>query len=70
MPEMPLAPDLQQNPLRAVSAVRRRSQDGAFVVFGATGDLMKRKLMPARYSLAAEGMLPPVSRWLESLGRR
>ncbi|HEY3414668.1 MAG TPA: glucose-6-phosphate dehydrogenase [Armatimonadota bacterium] len=50
--------DLRQNPLRSESAVRKRAQPCALVAFGATGDLMKRKLMPAIYSLAAEGMLP------------
>ena len=28
-----------------------------FVVFGATGDLMKRKLLPALYHLAQDGRL-------------
>ncbi|HYG67991.1 MAG TPA: glucose-6-phosphate dehydrogenase, partial [Anaeromyxobacteraceae bacterium] len=30
----------------------------AFVVFGATGDLAKRKLLPALYNLRANGLLP------------
>ncbi len=30
-----------------------------FVIFGATGDLTRRKLMPALYNLAACGFLPP-----------
>ncbi|MBJ7609525.1 MAG: glucose-6-phosphate dehydrogenase [Candidatus Dormibacteraeota bacterium] len=29
------------------------------VIFGATGDLTKRKLVPALYALAADGLLPP-----------
>ncbi len=29
------------------------------VIFGATGDLTKRKLVPALYALAADGQLPP-----------
>ena len=29
-----------------------------FVVFGATGDLARRKLVPALYNLAHEGQLP------------
>jgi glucose-6-phosphate 1-dehydrogenase len=33
-----------------------------FVLFGATGDLAKRMVLPAFYRLAAEGMLP--QRWL------
>ncbi len=31
----------------------------AFVVFGATGDLTRRKLLPALYHLHLEGLLPP-----------
>lgn len=31
----------------------------AFVIFGATGDLTSRKLLPALYNLAREGQLPP-----------
>ncbi|HEY3266826.1 MAG TPA: glucose-6-phosphate dehydrogenase [Armatimonadota bacterium] len=50
--------DLSQNPLRAASSLRRRADSCVFVAFGATGDLMGRKLMPALYTLAAEGMLP------------
>jgi glucose-6-phosphate 1-dehydrogenase len=30
-----------------------------FVIFGATGDLMRRKLLPALYNLAEEKLLPP-----------
>ena len=30
----------------------------ALVIFGATGDLARRKLLPARYNLAHEGALP------------
>jgi glucose-6-phosphate 1-dehydrogenase len=35
-----------------------------FVVFGATGDLMQRKLLPVLYQLSAKGRLPPGSRIL------
>jgi glucose-6-phosphate dehydrogenase-like protein len=31
---------------------------GTMVIFGATGDLTKRKLFPALYNLAASGLLP------------
>ncbi len=31
----------------------------AFVIFGAAGDLTKRKLLPALYNLKAAGLLPP-----------
>ena len=30
-----------------------------FVIFGGTGDLMRRKLLPALYNLAEEKLLPP-----------
>src|SRR5271155_3653117 len=33
-----------------------------FVLFGATGDLAKRMVLPAFYQLACEGLLPP--QWL------
>jgi len=35
-----------------------------FVIFGATGDLMRRKLLPALYRLARDGKLPPDCRIL------
>jgi glucose-6-phosphate 1-dehydrogenase len=35
-----------------------------FVVFGGTGDLMKRKLLPALYRLSVQGRFPPGSRIL------
>lgn len=34
-------------------------QSDALVIFGATGDLAKRKLLPALHEIAAEGRLPP-----------
>ena len=33
-------------------------QPFTMVIFGATGDLTERKLMPALYHLAADGYLP------------
>jgi len=33
-----------------------------FVLFGATGDLARRMVLPAVYRLACEGLLPP--QWL------
>jgi glucose-6-phosphate 1-dehydrogenase len=38
--------------------VSRPAPPCAMVIFGATGDLTKRKLLPALYNLAAEGLLP------------
>ncbi|HZP57501.1 MAG TPA: glucose-6-phosphate dehydrogenase [Dehalococcoidia bacterium] len=46
------------NPLRAGLRLPRTPQACAVVVFGATGDLTARKLMPALYNLARERMLP------------
>jgi glucose-6-phosphate 1-dehydrogenase len=36
-----------------------RPEACVFVMFGATGDLMRRKLLPALYNLAQEKLLPP-----------
>jgi len=46
------------NPLRAGMRVNRAADSCAVVVFGATGDLTARKLMPALYNLARERLLP------------
>ena len=35
-----------------------RPEDHVVVLFGATGDLAKRKLLPAVYNLGHEGALP------------
>jgi glucose-6-phosphate 1-dehydrogenase len=37
---------------------RYKPQRGAIVIFGASGDLTRRKLIPALYNLACEGLLP------------
>ena len=42
-----------------VSTPPRPTQDAALVIFGASGDLMQRKLMPALYVLERDGLLPP-----------
>src|SRR5579864_5415074 len=44
-----------QDPLR----FHRKTPPCAVVIFGANGDLTKRKLMPALYRLAYEGRLAP-----------
>ena len=49
---------LLTNPLRAAIRAERTPQPCAMVIFGATGDLTKRKLMPALYNLALENPLP------------
>jgi glucose-6-phosphate 1-dehydrogenase len=50
---------LSTNPLREGIDVRRAVEPCAVVIFGATGDLTHRKLVPALYNLAHEGQLPP-----------
>src|SRR5262249_38927455 len=47
------------NPLREGLATRPVPQPCSIVIFGATGDLTHRKLIPALYNLAADGELPP-----------
>ena len=47
------------NPLRAGMRSVRSIQPCALVIFGATGDLTHRKLLPALYNLAIEQPLPP-----------
>jgi glucose-6-phosphate 1-dehydrogenase len=49
----------QINPLREGLSVRAVPQPCSIVIFGATGDLSHRKLIPALYNLAADGELPP-----------
>src|SRR5204863_4642045 len=49
----------QTNPLREGLSTRAVPQPCAIVIFGATGDLTHRKLIPALYNLAAGGELPP-----------
>src|ERR1700756_4372214 len=46
------------NPLREGLSTRPVPQPCAIVIFGATGDLTHRKLIPALYNLAADGDLP------------
>jgi glucose-6-phosphate 1-dehydrogenase len=47
-----------ENPLAEGLEVRRRPDPCILVIFGASGDLTKRKIVPAIYSLAARGLLP------------
>ena len=49
------------NPLRVVEDRRlhRIAGPSAIVLFGVTGDLARKKLMPAVYDLANRGLLPP-----------
>jgi glucose-6-phosphate 1-dehydrogenase len=49
---------VSKNPLEEGLRLRRIPDPCAFVIFGATGDLTRRKLFPAIYELAARNMLP------------
>lgn len=53
---MPTAPT---NPLREGLVTERIPPPCAVVIFGASGDLTKRKLLPALYNLAVSRLLPP-----------
>jgi glucose-6-phosphate 1-dehydrogenase len=53
----PAPPTELENPL-AAGLERKPVAPTALVIFGATGDLARRKLMPALYNLAHEGALP------------
>jgi len=46
------------NPLEEGLGLRRRPDPCALVIFGASGDLTKRKLIPALYSMAYRRLLP------------
>jgi glucose-6-phosphate 1-dehydrogenase len=48
----------ERNPLVEGLPLRRRPEPCTLVIFGATGDLTERKLMPALYSLAFRRLLP------------
>ena len=47
------------NPLRETLLSRQVAKPCSLVIFGATGDLTHRKLIPALYNLAADNDLPP-----------
>jgi glucose-6-phosphate 1-dehydrogenase len=48
----------QRNPLLEGLRIRRRPEPCILTIFGASGDLTQRKLMPALYSLAVRQLLP------------
>ncbi len=48
----------QPNPLAEGLRLRRRPDPCILVIFGASGDLTSKKLIPALYSLAFRGLLP------------
>jgi glucose-6-phosphate 1-dehydrogenase len=47
------------NPLRAGLRLARMPEPSVMVIFGGTGDLASRKLLPALYDLARQRSLPP-----------
>jgi glucose-6-phosphate 1-dehydrogenase len=49
---------LEENPLLEGLQLRRKPDPCVLVIFGASGDLTKRKLFPALYSLAFRRLLP------------
>src|SRR6202023_121925 len=53
------ADQTEANPFREGLSTRAIPQPCSVVIFGATGDLTHRKLMPALYNLGADGELPP-----------
>ena len=50
--------ELEQTP-RSGPFLQRPEQGCAFVIFGASGDLTSRKLVPALYNLFCQELLPP-----------
>jgi glucose-6-phosphate 1-dehydrogenase len=50
---------VSENPLRAGLQTERSPSPCAFVIFGASGDLTRRKLVPALYNLAVSRLAPP-----------
>ncbi|MCS5719441.1 glucose-6-phosphate dehydrogenase [Herbiconiux sp. CPCC 205763] len=59
MPPVEITPEY--NPLRLPTDRRlnRIAGPSGLVIFGVTGDLSRKKLMPAVYDLASRGLLPP-----------
>src|SRR5262249_25658150 len=49
---------IEPNPLRTGLGGEREPEPGVVVIFGASGDLARRKLLPALYALALEHRLP------------
>ena len=52
------APKQEENPLAEGLALRRTPDPCALVIFGASGDLTHKKIMPALYALAVRQLLP------------
>jgi len=54
-----MTPDIEPSPCDEAASVPKPMKPCAIVIFGATGDLTRRKLVPALYGLACDGLLPP-----------
>ena len=54
-----MATAIIENPLRKGMRLERTAEPCVIVIFGASGDLTKRKLMPGLYNLACEGCMNP-----------
>lgn len=50
--------ELERNPLREGVQQARTPDPNCFVIFGASGDLTRRKLLPALFRLYVQGLLP------------
>src|ERR1700684_4003773 len=51
-----------ESPVCNISEVRKAVEPCTIVIFGASGDLTARKLIPALYHLAKDKQLPPAYR--------
>src|SRR5918999_4785419 len=49
---------VEENPLLEGLRIHRTPEPAIIVIFGASGDLTKRKIMPALYALAYRRLLP------------
>ncbi len=58
MHRAPTADATSENPLRVGTRLERIPDPAIVVVFGATGDLAHRKILPAFYNLRLAGLLP------------
>src|SRR5262245_24390495 len=50
---------MHKNPFREAGSGEREAAPCTMVIFGATGDLTRRKLVPALYNIARDRLLPP-----------
>src|SRR5882762_466908 len=55
---VPAMPGTSENPLRAGMRLDRVAPPAVVVIFGATGDLTRRKLLPALYRLTEQRLIP------------